>query len=383
MVADRMMPPWYADPQFGVFKNARGLKQQQIDDVLAWIDGGTPEGSGTAPPPPPPVSNTGWSMNRPPDQILDLPFGQIALPASGELPTFTVWLKPLGRDLFVQAIEMRPSVQGVVHHSSLSIGRMPPGTTIGRGEAFPGGPALDGVAVYRDGTSKFGEYITDKPLLFYVPGGGFLQLADGLGKRFGPDDFIAWGLHLMSRGVPDTLRVQIGLWYARKHPHHEVKMWTVTEKLEADGRPLTTDARGQRQFPTIPAGAPNWPMTGTMRITKDITLYALWPHMHYRGKDMRFVVTAPNGKEETLLSVPHYNPHWQATYELAKPLKIRRGSTITAYGHFDNSSANPHNPDPNAVVKFGPQGTDEMFLPFLEVSVDDDDLSLEEFQRPQ
>jgi hypothetical protein len=155
----------------------------------------------------------------------------------------------------------------------------------------------------------------------------------------------------------------------------------VTEGLVADGKPVLTDQSGDRKFPVIPAGVPNWSMTGIMRVTKDITIYSLWPHMHFRGKDMRFVLTEPNREPVTLLSVPHYNPHWQITYELAKPLKVRRGSTITAYGHFDNSSANPHNPDPNAVVKFGPQGTDEMFLPFLEVTVDDEDISLEQFQR--
>jgi hypothetical protein len=103
--------------------------------------------------------------------------------------------------------------------------------------------------------------------------------------------------------------------------------------------------------------------------------------MHYRGKDMTFVLTEPNGKETTLLSVPHYNPHWQITYELAKPLRVRRGSTITAYGHYDNSAANPHNPDPAAEVKFGPQGTDEMYIPFMEVTVEKDDLRFERMQE--
>ena len=102
--------------------------------------------------------------------------------------------------------------------------------------------------------------------------------------------------------------------------------------------------------------------------------------MHYRGKDMTFVLTEPNGRQQTLLSVPRYNPHWQITYELARPLRVRRGSTITASGHFDNSAANPHNPDAGVDVRFGEQGTDEMFIPFMEVTVDDQDLR---FQRMQ
>jgi hypothetical protein len=34
-------------------------------------------------------------------------------------------------------------------------------------------------------------------------------------------------------------------------------------------------------------------------------------------------------------------------------------------------------------VKFGQQGTDEMYLPFLEASVDDEDLRLEQFNIGQ
>jgi hypothetical protein len=55
---------------------------------------------------------------------------------------------------------------------------------------------------------------------------------------------------------------------------------------------------------------------------------------------------------------------------------------MTAAGHYDNSAANPHNPDPAAEVRFGPQGTDEMYIPFIEVSVDRDDLRFERMTFP-
>lgn len=66
-----------------------------------------------------------------------------------------------------------------------------------------------------------------------------------------------------------------------------------------------------------------------------------------------------------------------------RPGKVRVQIALwyAAYGHYDNSSANPHNPAPDAEVKFGPQGTDEMFIPFLEVSVDKQDLDLEKLRQ--
>ena len=32
-------------------------------------------------------------------------------------------------------------------------------------------------------------------------------------------------------------------------------------------------------------------MTGILEVDEDITVYALWPHMHFRGRDMMFVLT--------------------------------------------------------------------------------------------
>ena len=39
-VVNREMPPWHADPHVGEWANDRRLKQQDIDAIIAWIDGG-------------------------------------------------------------------------------------------------------------------------------------------------------------------------------------------------------------------------------------------------------------------------------------------------------------------------------------------------------
>jgi len=383
MVQTRRMPPWPADPQFGDFKNNRRLSEEQVATIVAWVDGGAPEGDGR--PPAPPMFREGWSsrMDRPPDQVIETPF-TFEVPATGTVPTFAVWVKvPVRDDRFIQAIELRPDNPRVVHHSSVTVGALPSGTKLGRGEAWEGGPVLDGVPLYSDGrpfraasAESFG-----KPLLFYVPGGGALQFPDGLAKRISPDQYFAWGLHFITIGTRQTVKVRLGLWWAKKAVHHEIYTWTVNERLVANGMDVVRDGKGRPQMPHIPAGVENWPMTGTLQVKEDITLYALWPHMHFRGKDMTFVLTAPDGKPETLLAVRRYDPNWQIVYELARPKKIKARSTITAYGHFDNSAANPQNPDPNEDVVFGEQGNNEMYIPFLEVTVDDEDLRFQRLQE--
>jgi len=43
-VATKKMPPWNADPKYGVFSNDRSLAQSDIDTIVAWADQGAPEG---------------------------------------------------------------------------------------------------------------------------------------------------------------------------------------------------------------------------------------------------------------------------------------------------------------------------------------------------
>src|ERR1700675_2298956 len=43
-VVRRQMPPWFADPRFSEFGNDRRLSTEQIGTLVAWVDGGAPEG---------------------------------------------------------------------------------------------------------------------------------------------------------------------------------------------------------------------------------------------------------------------------------------------------------------------------------------------------
>src|SRR2546422_1671901 len=85
------MPPWRADARFGTFRNDRRLTPEQTKTIVAWVDGGAPEGD-TPLTAELPVFKDGWShpSGRPPDFILEMaePF---KVPAEGELPNFTIY----------------------------------------------------------------------------------------------------------------------------------------------------------------------------------------------------------------------------------------------------------------------------------------------------
>jgi hypothetical protein len=104
-------------------------------------------------------------------------------------------------------------------------------------------------------------------------------------------------------------------------------------------------------------------------VRKDVKLVALHPHMHARGKSFEYRLVFPNGKKETILSVPVYNWHWQLWYNLAEPINLpQRRSKCTA--HFDNSANNPESPDSTKAAIWGQQSRDEMKVGFFNLKFD-------------
>lgn len=106
-------------------------------------------------------------------------------------------------------------------------------------------------------------------------------------------------------------------------------------------------------------------MTATKKFRRDTLLISMLPHMHLRGKSFRFELTYPDGKKEVLLDVPEYDFNWQLWYQLAEPKLIPKGSKMTAYATFDNSTDNPFNPDPGSAVTWGEQTFEEMMFGFF------------------
>src|SRR5262249_31565379 len=108
---------------------------------------------------------------------------------------------------------------------------------------------------------------------------------------------------------------------------------------------------------------------------QDVELLTLLPHMHLRGKDFKYEITYPDGKKETILSVPRYDFSWQSNYRLTKPVKLPAGTRIDCTPHFDNSPGHPHNPPPpntrdrKKPVFWGEQPWQEMMIGFVDYAV--------------
>ncbi|HEX5050164.1 MAG TPA: alkyl hydroperoxide reductase [Planctomycetota bacterium] len=318
VVTQGRMPPWYGSSAYGSFVNHRGLSPAERERVAAWVRGGMPSGDAADLPPQKALPHGGWRIGEP-DLVIEIK-APIRLPADGIVP-YKYFILPhrFDEDTWVEAIEIRPSNERVLHHCNLA-------------------------------RVKFGEkFSQDGFVTGYVPGGDAMVMDAGTAVRIPAGSVLALQAHYVTTGEPEQDRLSVGLRFPRTVVQKEMQV------------AIAANFRFE-----IPPGAMAHPVHAARTLPADAIGIGMFVHMHLRGRDMKVTAEAPDGTEETLLLVPNYNFDWQQSYRWAPACKqFARGTKIRALAHYDNSAWNPFNPDPSQTVKFGLETADEMMYLFL------------------
>ncbi len=344
-VQNKMMPPWFADPQFGHFSNDPSLTEQQIATLLAWVKAGVPAGDPHDAPLPPHWSE-GWNIAKP-DVVLQMP-KPVTLPPEGDVEyTYEIVPTHFIEDTWVQMAEVHPSEPQYLHHAVVYV--RPPDSNWLRhapiGTPFTASTLSD----RQDRLDAHGT--TSDLLLVYAPGSSPDRWPDGMAKFVPAGSDIVFQIHYTTNGKAGRDLTSIGLVFAQTPPAQRV----ITLQLN------------DHAF-IIPPGADDFRVETQGTLPHDATLLSLFPHMHLRGKRFEYDVVHPDGSIEPLLRV-NYHFHWQLSYRLAEPRLLKAGTKLRAVAWYDNSRNNPHNPDPDATVTWGDQTYQEMMVGFFDVAV--------------
>jgi Copper type II ascorbate-dependent monooxygenase, C-terminal domain len=341
----RMMPPWFADPRYGHFANDPSLPEEQIATLAAWAKAGAPAGDRRDAPAPRSWSE-GWNIPQP-DVVLRMP-RPVQIPARGELEyTYEIVATHFAEDKWVQMAEVRPTSAAHVHHAVVYI--RPPDSPWLRhapvGEPFTASTLTDAEE------RRQAHETTSDLLLVYAPGSAPDQWADGMAKFVPAGSDLVFQLHYTTNGEAASDETSVGLRFANSAPRQRV----IT--LQLNNHALL-----------IPPGADDFRVEVQGTLPNDATLLSLFPHMHLRGKRFEYDIVHPDGSVETLLRV-NYHFHWQLSYKLAEPRELKAGTKLRAVAWYDNSKHNPHNPDPEKLVTWGDQTSEEMMVGFFDVAV--------------
>jgi hypothetical protein len=341
----KMMPPWFADPRYGHFANDPSLTPNEVATILAWANGGAPEGD-IHDAAPPRNWTDGWNITQP-DQVVKMPKA-VAIPAQGQIEyTYEIVPTNFKQDTWVQMAELRPSSAQHVHHAVAYI--RPPDSQWLRhapiGEPFTASTLTDPLE------RREAHETTSDLLLVYAPGSSPDTWPDGMAKFVPAGSDLVFQMHYTTNGKASDDQTGIGLVFAKSPPAQRV----IT--LQLNNHALL-----------IPPGADDFRVEVQGTLPNDATLLSLFPHMHLRGKRFEYDIVHDDGSIETLLRV-NYHFHWQLSYRLSEPRLLKAGTKLRAIAWYDNSRNNPHNPDPEKTVTWGDQTSDEMMVGFFDVAV--------------
>jgi hypothetical protein len=383
-VLTRDMPPWSPDPKYGEFTNDHRLAQNDIDIIVAWVDQGAKEGDAKDLQPVPEFASTsGWRLGKP-DAVFDI--GKEFTVEPGMPDTIQTFIVPTNfkEDKWVTAAEILPGNRKVVHHviAFIQTPEMIAQFQKGEGRARA---LMQSDVFYRDGTlmkvkadapviddgcsNANGGSAFKRPsaseggdafglfLAGYAPGKGIDVFPAGTAKKVPAGSMLVFQMHYSSYGGKfegqQGDRTRLGLHFASKPPERSLNTVGI-----------------QNHYFKLPAGDGNHEVTACYTFDADVHLTSYMPHMHLRGKDMKYDVIYPDGRQETLLSVPKFSFNWQAMYYLKRPVALPKGTKLIVTAHFDNSEKNKFNPDPKKTIRWGDPTYEEMMIGWMEYYVD-------------
>jgi mono/diheme cytochrome c family protein len=323
-VSQRQMPPWNADPHYGDFQNTRLLSDRDIQTIVAWVDGGAREGDPSDAPPPPRFAE-GWQIGTP-DLVLTMT-EPAQIPASGTIPYQTY---PTGHvfqeDTWIQAIEIRPGNRRVVHHAVAQANM----------------PGENGMT-------------SGQNVHLFSPGLEAMIWREGYGKFFPKGTTLSFQMHYNAIGQATTDQSTIGIKFATTPVHTQVNTTIVINNSLV-----------------VPPMVQKHEVVAAFQFPAEARIHALRPHMHLRAQLGTASLITPDGARRVLLHIPKWDDAWQNYYVLSRPARVPQGAILEYLASYDNSPANPLNPDPTVPVGWGQQVWDEMHSVYMTWTVIND-----------
>ncbi len=337
-VAVRNMPPWPADPEYRHFKDENVLTQGELEAVVNWVLQGMPFGNPDLEPAPP-TFPTGGSM-------LDTIDFQVAIPPytlqynTDEYRWYAIE-NPFPTTIYVNAIEVFPGLDSVVHHADISYDDT--GETMANDLADP----LPGFNS-NTGSPTYSYYMNA-----WQPGGNIVRYPPGWGIAVPPGADFVLEVHYGPGAQGQTDSTVMNLEFVTGQDVRPVSVgWLLNTGNMTDG-PLVIPANTVQTFHQ------------ERTVNATTSFVSICPHMHNVGVSYT-VWYEHNGDSIPLIRIPHWDFHWQKYYTFQQVQVIPAGAVIKSEGVYDNTPMNEHNPnDPPQTVYNGSTTADEMFLTYF------------------
>ncbi len=299
--ASRSMPPFILDNSGScrTYVEGRWLTDAQIETLGKWVKGGSPEGDPAKamvmiPPQRPHIERV--------DKTIDM--GTSYTPDIALFDDYRCFIvdPQLVEDTFITAFDVRPGVAKMLHHLTLF--------SIDSESAEQAAEALD-MAEPGPGYSCIDDLLIEDTrwLVGWGPGEGALTLPKGTGLRMHAGRKALLQIHYNQENGLFADRTQIDMMLAKS---------------------VEREARVRRVADTnllLPPKQNRVEETAYFPVTRPLTLWGLWPHMHKLGVSLR--VAAIRDEQETCVAnADRYDFHWQGFAHYTTPIEVDRGDRL-------------------------------------------------------
>lgn len=334
----RLMPPWPPNEEETPLAHQRVLTQHEIDVIADWVDGGAPEGN-TAFAPDPPVYTSNWELDEP---DLTGRMEEYVLPASSS-DYYRCFILPIDitAETWVDAVEVVPGNREIVHHVQVFRDTTGQGQVLDQNdpgigwEGF-GGPGISGVRLIGG----------------WVPGAGAYFAPPGFGIRLPAGSDIIIQVHYPSGSSfqLDSTRVNL-------------RVTTATGTRELYNYYVLNHVQNMVNGPIAVPPGQCVEYHEEQLLSDDVSLFSIGPHAHLVCTAMSAYAVKPGNDTLRLVDIPQWNFMWQAFYQFRQPVFLPTGTVLHGFATYDNTDANPLNPnDPPEWIYQGESTDEEMML---------------------
>jgi len=282
------MPPWNAQEGAVRFKNAPTITATQIDKILTWASGRTPQGDPQQVLPPVTIQRD-WPLGKP-DLILDLPSATLASDTSETTQEFMVPTNTTAPK-WVRAVDLLPGTPAIVRNAIISV-------KMNKAESTTIVPELT-LAVWVPGEDP----VAADDAAFQLPAGAELVVRVHLLKTYTND------------GKEMTDHSAVGLYFA-EGPSREIQRLAV----------LSTPVAGRS-----PAS-----LSFSQVVDEDLQALAFSPDPALSNVGLQVDVVSPSGARTAVIRMAA-RPNWTRRYWFEQPLALPRGTKIEVVAVLDGA----------------------------------------------
>ena len=333
----KRMPPWPANTKYKRYAHERILSASEIETIKQWANNNAPSGNlNLAPANPTPTIGSQIT-----NATIKLKMPNYTVNTSSDLYRCFVLPTNIPQNEYVTALEVIPGNRQIVHHVLVFQDTSIIPVNLDNADSGPGYVAFGGTGSQ-----------TSQLIGVYVPGQEPFQFPNGFGAKLLKNTRIILQIHYPGgiNSQLDSTKVYL------KTTSNTLRQIFIEPILNHQNSNMTNGPL------YIPANEIKTFNTKYLMNSK-ATIFSVAPHMHLIGRSIKAYGLTPTNDTIKFIDIPKWDFHWQRTYSFIKPVIVQPNDKLWGEALYDNTTANPYNPNnpPLAVTK-GEGTADEMML---------------------